>query len=191
LQGQNGPPFSEPLTCRRACRLPSLANPIILSTYLRMAFARVCRAQGAQDVCEKVVPPANTTSEQRRINCRTLPAHIAIPASQQRGSSAPQLPTFVVVILPWRSTSVTRPLMRALRWSAGLPSLAFFTPCRMANTVLPFWGASMLSFSSAGNAKGMQVRHEMRCWGSIILREPLPSLYLLFAAEECLQAASR
>ena len=29
-------------TCRRACREPSLANVIILSTYFRIAFARTC-----------------------------------------------------------------------------------------------------------------------------------------------------
>lgn len=53
--------------------------------------------------------------------------------------------TFVVVILPWRNTSVVKLLTRAFLWSAGLPSLAILFRCLMANTLLPFCGnATML-----------------------------------------------
>lgn len=45
--------------------------------------------------------------------------------------------TFVVVMLPYLRTSVTRPRIRALRWSAGRPSLSFFLRWRIANTVAP------------------------------------------------------
>ena len=46
----------------------------------------------------------------------------------------------VVVMRPWRSTSVTSPRTSALRWSAGRPSRAIRLRCRMANTRAPFWG---------------------------------------------------
>ena len=49
--------------------------------------------------------------------------------------------TFVVVILPCRSTSVVRLLTRAFLWSAGLPSLATLFWCLMANTLPPFCGS--------------------------------------------------
>ena len=50
----------------------------------------------------------------------------------------------MVVILPWRKTSVVKLLTRAFLWSAGLPSLATFFLCLMANTLLPFCGNAIM-----------------------------------------------
>ena len=87
-------------TCLRACKVLSFANVIILSTYLRIAFALTC---------------ACMDSEAHRYRSRAA-RHIVNPH------------TCVVFIFPCRSTSVTRPRINALRWSAGLPSLGTRLP---------------------------------------------------------------
>lgn len=85
--------------------------------------------------------------------------------------------TTVVLILPWRRTSVTRERMRAFRWSAARPRRFVLTPWRMAVNLTPLLPMdSSVVLASARQKKGGGHRPRLRrmegCTGTKCAERP-------------------